>query len=202
MMTRRLFMALATALLFGFAGISMAEPMTPTKQVQVVVDEVIGILKDGSRQGEPRRQAIRDAIAPHFDFRAMSQSTLSVNWKKATPEQQDEFVELFKKLLENVYIVAMESYAGQTVRYGKEKVDGKRASVETFILQPNGVETPVIYRVRLKQDEWLAYDVVVEGVSLVSNYRSTFRSIADKEGMDGVLRMLKDKVSAPTKAGA
>ncbi len=202
MMTRRYIILLAATLTFAFAGVSRAEPMTPTAQVQVVVDEVIAILKDSGQQGEARRQAIRDAIAPHFDFRAMSQSALSVNWKKASPAQQDEFVELFKKLLENVYIVAMEEYAGQTVRYGKEKLKGKRASVETFILQPSGVETPVIYRVRLKQGEWFAYDVIVEGISLVSNYRSTFRTIAKKEGMEGVLRQLKEKVAKPIKADA
>ena len=202
MMTRRYMILLAAALTFAFAGVARAEPVTPTEQVRVVVDEVIAILKDSGQQGEARRQAIRDAIAPHFDFRAMSQSALSVNWKKASPAQQDEFVELFKKLLENVYIVAMEEYAGQTVRYGKEKLKGKRASVETFILQPSGVETPVIYRVRLKQGEWFAYDVIVEGISLVSNYRSTFRTIAKKEGMEGVLRQLKEKVAKPIKADA
>ena len=115
---------------------------------------------------------------------------------------QDEVVELFKKLLENVYIVAMEEYGGQTVRYGKEKTDGKRASVETFILQPTGVETPVIYRLRLKQDKWSAYDVIVEGVSLVSNYRSSFRTIARKEGMEGLLSKLREKVAAPPNADA
>jgi phospholipid transport system substrate-binding protein len=202
MMTRRYFIVLAATLMFAFASLSRAEPMSPTQQVQVVVDEVLAILKDNKQQGEMRRQAIRDAIAPHFDFRAMSQSALSVDWKKASPAQQDEFVELFKKLLENVYIVSMEEYGGQTVRYGKEKVNGKRASVETFILQPSGVETPVIYRVRLKQGEWFAYDVVVEGVSLVSNYRSTFRTIVHTEGIEGVLRQLEEKVATPASAGA
>ena len=201
-MTRRNIFLFAAALTFALAGVSRSEPMSPTQQVQVVVDEVIAILKDSSQQGETRRQAIRNAIAPHFDFRSMSQSALSVNWKKASPAQQDEFVELFKKLLENVYIVSMEEYAGQTVRYGKEKIKGKRASVETFILQPSGVETPVIYRVRLNQGKWFAYDVVVEGISLVSNYRSTFRTIAQKEGMEGVLRQLKEKLAEPAKADA
>jgi len=202
MMTRQLLIALAAAWMFGFAGFSQAEAMTPTQQVRIVVDDVIGILQDSSQQGETRRQGIRDAIAPHFDFRTMSRSTLSVNWKDATPTQQDEFVELFKKLLENVYIVAMEEYGGQTVRYGKEKTDGKRASVKTFILQPTGVETPVIYRLRLKQDKWSAYDVIVEGVSLVSNYRSSFRTIARREGMEGLLSKLREKVAAPPNADA
>lgn len=181
---------------------AVAASSTPTDQVRVVADEVLAVLKDRSLDGNGRRQKIRETIAPHFDFRAMSQSTLAVSWKKATPEQQERFVELFKRILENVYIVAMEEYSGETVKYGREKVADNRASVETFIVRPNGVETPVIYRMRLKENQWLAYDVIVEGVSLVSNYRSTFRRIADKEGIDVLLERMQEKVDGQLQAGA
>ena len=182
------------------AGASAAAT-TPTDQVRGAVDEVLQILQDGNLQSDIRRQKIRDAIAPYFDFRAMSQSTLAVNWKKATSEQKDRFVKLFQKLLENVYIVAMETYSGETVRFGQEKLKGERASVETFIVQPNGPEIPVQYRMRLKQDKWMAYDVIIENVSMVSNYRTSFRQIARRKGMDALLEQLQQKVDGQLQAG-
>lgn len=183
-------------------GAFAAAATTPTEQVRGAVDEVLKILQDGSLQSDTRRQKIRDAIAPYFDFRAMSQSTLAQNWKMATPEQKERFMVLFQELLENVYIVAMEEYSGETVRYGQEKLKGKRASVETFIVQPNGPEIPVMYRMRQKQDQWLAYDVVIENVSLVSNYRTSFRQIAKRQGMDALLKQLQEKVDSQLKADA
>jgi phospholipid transport system substrate-binding protein len=190
----------ATLLVLGmvFGGAVGAASNSPTEQVQTVVDEVISLLKDDSLSKQQRRDQIRATIAPHFDFEAMSQSILALNWKKANPEQRARFVELFQQLLENTYIVAMESYSGETVRYGKEKLDGQKASVETFIVRPTGVETPVVYKLKLNHDRWLAYDVIAEGISLIRNYRTSFRSIAGKDGMEGLLRQLESKVAEPT----
>jgi len=186
----------------AWSGSIAAAEASPTEEIRNAVDAVLALLKDPNLQPETRRKGIRKAIAPHFDYRAMSQSTLALSWKKATPAQQDRFVELFPKMLENVYIVAMEEYSGETVKYGKEKIQGKRASVETFIVQPNGPEIPIVYRMRLKNDRWLAYDVVIEGVSLVSNYRSSFRRIADVEGMDALLEQLQQKIDGRLKNDA
>jgi phospholipid transport system substrate-binding protein len=197
------FIALVFVCSAGYGtGAFAAAATTPTDQVRTAVDEVLKILQDGSLQSDTRRQMIRDAIAPHFDFRAMSQSTLAQSWKKATPEQKERFMVLFQKLLENVYIVAMETYSGETVRYGQEKLTGERASVETFIVQPNGPEIPIQYRMRLKQNQWLAYDVIIENVSLVSNYRTSFRQIARRQGMDALLKRLQEKVDGQLKADA
>ncbi len=200
MIVRKLF----TTLIFGYAvcygtGV-LAALASPTDQIRSAVNEVLVILQSKDLQSETRRQGIRDAIGPYFDFRAMSQSTLALNWKKATPEQKNRFVALYRKLLENTYIVAMEEYSGETVRYGAEKVRGKRASVETFIQQLNGPEIPIIYRMRQKQEKWLAYDVIIEGISLVSNYRRSFRQIAEKEGMETLLKKLKQKVDSRQQA--
>ena len=178
---------------------AFAAAKTPTEQVREVVDEVLALLADEKLEQEARRTQIREAIAPHFDFEAMSRSILAINWKKATPEQRSRFIVLFKQRLENTYVTAMENYSGETVRYGKEKVEGKRASVETFIVRPSGVETPVTYRLRSKSDEWIAYDVIAEGVSLLSNYRSSYRSIVDKEGIDGLLTQMAGKADESPK---
>jgi phospholipid transport system substrate-binding protein len=126
----------------------------------------------------------------------MSRSALAKNWKKATPQEQERFVELFQKLLGNVYITAMEEYAGETVRYGKERVEGERASVETFIVRAGSGEIPVNYRLRVRSGRWLVYDVTVEGVSIISNYRGSFNSIVRKNGISGLLEQLDKKVNA------
>lgn len=178
-----------------------AQAASPTDQIRSVVDEVLALLQDERLSPDARRKGIREVISPYFDFRAMSQSTLAQSWKKATPEQQDRFVELYPKMLENVYIVAMEEYSGEKVKYGKEKVRGKRSTVETFVVQPDGPEIPILYRMRLNQDRWLAYDVVIEGVSLISNYRSSFRRIAEVEGMDALLDQLQQKIASQLQDG-
>ncbi len=166
----------------------------PTGVVQTVVDKVLTVLKDGSLTQEARREKIRTLIAPHFDFQAMSRSILAQNWKKASRQQRDRFIELFSNLLENTYIVAMEAYTNQKIVIAGEKRKGKRALVKTLIEQDTGVATPVNYRMRQNADGWYAYDVVIEGVSLVSNYRSTFRTIVKRDGMDGLLDQLAKKV--------
>jgi phospholipid transport system substrate-binding protein len=167
---------------------------SPTEEVRAVADRVVDLLRNAGLDTAARRQRIRETIAPHFDFPAMSQSILALSWKSATEEQRQRFIDLFGKLLENTYITAMESYAGETVRYGRERVDGDRATVDTFIVRPNGPETPVTYRLRLTERGWMAYDVIAEGVSLVSNYRTSFRSIVEKDGMEGLLSQLRQKV--------
>ncbi len=166
---------------------------SPTEQLREVVDGVMALLKQPEVDQAQRRQQMRDLIAPHFDFEVMSRSILAKNWKKADAAQRDRFVELFKRLMENTYIAAMESYTNETIRYGKEKIRKNKAVAETFIIR-TGVEIPVIYRLRQRGDKWLAYDVVIEGVSIVRNYRSSFASLVKKQGIDGLLANLESKV--------
>ena len=172
-----------------------AQAQPPTKAVETVVEQVLAQLRDESLDPGARRARLREAIAPGFDFESMARSILASAWKKATPEEQASFLQLFQKLLEDTYIAAMEDYSGQMVRYGKERIQGPLASVETFIVRTNGVETPVEYRLRTRDDRWFAYDVTVEGVSLVNNYRSSFRSIVRKDGMNGLIDQLDRKVN-------
>jgi phospholipid transport system substrate-binding protein len=177
--------------LFGSSQ-AVAVP-SPTEQLREVVDGVMALLKQPEVDQAQRRQQMRDLIAPHFDFEVMSRSILAKNWKKADAAQRDRFVELFKRLMENTYIAAMESYTNETIRYGKEKIRKNKAVAETFIIR-TGVEIPVIYRLRQRGDKWLAYDVVIEGVSIVRNYRSSFASLVKKQGIDGLLANLESKV--------
>lgn len=167
--------------------------VTPSEQIREVVDAVMEVLKQPGLDQAQRRQGIRELIAPHFDFKVMSRSILARNWKKADAAQRAQFVALFRQLMENTYITAMEAYTSETVRYGKETLRKNKALVETFIVRPS-LEIPVVYRLRQRSGKWLAYDIVIEGVSIVRNYRTSFAGLVKKKGMEGLLASLEAKV--------
>jgi phospholipid transport system substrate-binding protein len=164
-------------------------------RIKQTVDEVIKVLRAPDMDKDKRRDMVRNIVRPRFDYRAMSQIILATNWKKATEEQQDRFIFLFRDLLEHTYFSAMDSYTGETVRMGREKLNGKRAVVQTYV-SSTSKEVPVNYNLRLKNDDWFAYDVSVDGVSLVSNYRTSFRNLVREKGMDGLLQELEKKVDS------
>ncbi len=132
-------------------------------------------------------------ITERFDFRAMSQRTLATNWKKASKEEQQHFVDLFAELIQNTYIGRVEAYTNETVVYSREKVMDDRAVVDTMIITSNA-EIPVSYKLHLKDERWLVYDVSIEGVSLISNYRTSYQEIVMKEGFTGLLAKMEEKV--------
>lgn len=167
---------------------------TPRQQVKVTVDQILSILKDPALNWSERQKQIEPIVNKGFDFRSMSQSVLSTHWKKANPAEQERFVRYFSEYLESTYLEKARHYSGETVRYGKEKIKGDRALVETFIVTQNK-EIPVNYKLhRAPGDQWRAYDVEIEGVSLISNYRSVYSSIIKSEGMSGLLNDLEDQV--------
>jgi phospholipid transport system substrate-binding protein len=181
-------------LLIGYGSWALAT-ISPSMRIKQTVDEVLKVLQTPDLDSEKRRDMVRIIVRPRFDYRAMSQIILAKNWKRASTDQQDRFVYLFRDLLEHTYFSAMDKYTGETVRMGREKVDGKRAVVETFI-STSSKEVPVNYNLRLKNNDWFAFDVSVDGVSLVSNYRTSFRNLVREKGMDGLLQELEKKVDS------
>ncbi len=165
----------------------------PMARVKDSVDRVITVLQDESLDRETQWNRIGAVINDSFDFRSMSQSVLATNWKKATPEERKRFVEFFSQYLEETYRTKIESYSNQRVEYLAETVRGKRAVVETVIVT-DSTQIPVNYKLKNNNGEWYAYDVVIEGVSLVSNYRSTFAAIVNNDGMDGLLNDIQDRI--------
>ncbi len=165
----------------------------PTSRVKDSVDKVISVLKDKSLDRETRWNRIGVVINDSFDFRSMSQSVLATNWKKATPEERKRFVEFFSQYLEDTYRTKIEAYTNQRVEYVGETIRGKRAVVETLIIT-DSTEIPVNYKLKNNDGEWFAYDVVIEGVSLVNNYRSTFAAIVNNDGMDGLLNDIQGRI--------
>jgi phospholipid transport system substrate-binding protein len=164
-----------------------------TDSVRMSVESIIGILKDTGLDKSAKREKIRVVIAERFDFRAMSQRTLATNWRKASMEEQQQFVELFAKLIQNTYISRVEAYTNEEVQYPGEKVTNDRAVVDTLIMT-SSAEIPVTYKLYLKDDRWLVYDVNIEGVSLISNYRNSYQEIVKREGFAGLLAKMEEKV--------
>jgi len=183
------------SLLTLFSAFAVAEQFsTPTDRVKDSVDKVITVLKDKSLGKEERWSKIGLVINDSFDFRSMSQSVLATNWKKATPEERQQFVVFFSQYLEDTYRTKIEAYTNQKVDYVGETIRGKRAVVETLIITDNA-EIPVNYKLKNNDGNWFAYDVVIEGVSLVNNYRSTFAAIVKNDGMDGLLSDIQTRIN-------
>jgi len=121
----------------------------------------------------------------------MAKRSLGPNWRERTPEERDRFVALFRELLENSYLGKIESYQGEEIRYGKETVDGPYAEVKTLVVTSKGQEIPVDYRMLEDDGRYRIYDVVVEGISLVGNYRSQFNSILQKSSFGELIDKLR-----------
>jgi|SRR3989339_188432 len=178
-------------------GISCAAPPDPVVFIKEAVDEIILILQDEklaapSRRAE-RKKRVVTIVEKKFDFREMSMRALAKHWRERTPEEQDRFVFLFKKLLENTYIAKIETYSGEKVVFKKTAMQGNKTIVYSVLVRKT-LETPVNYKLKSNDDHWMVYDVEVEGVSLVNNYRTQFASILSKEMFAGLIAKLEDKV--------
>ena len=191
-MLKRVLLTLITGFALAFTAMSFAGN-SPTDVVRTSVDAVLAILDNEQLNYDDKRTQIRVIVKERFDFRAMSQRTLATNWKKTTDEEKDKFVELFSQLIENSYVGKIESYTNERVDYPGEKVSGRKAVVETLIIT-SSADIPVDYRVYQKGQQWLVYDVIIEGVSLISNYRSSYQEIMKKEGFDGLLAKMRAKI--------
>ncbi|MDI6801621.1 MAG: ABC transporter substrate-binding protein [Thermodesulfovibrionales bacterium] len=179
-------------------GVSIAYAGLPTEQVKETVDKVLDILRDKelkkSEKTKERRAAIRKVVDERFDFEEMAKSSLSLHWKKRTPEERKEFVPLFTDLLERSYIKKIESYEDEKITYAGEDIDGEYSSVRSKVITKRNVEIPIAYRLLKKNNnKWEVYDVVIEGVSLVSNYRNQFNKIIRTNSYEELVKRMKNK---------
>lgn len=169
----------------------------PTDQLRAGIDEVIRILRDTSLSGEEkkaeRRALLRKAISRRFDFAEMARRALASQWKKRTPQERKEFVALFSLLMERSYLGKIELYTDEVIRYLKEVVDKDFARVKTVVVTKKKQEIPLYYRLHKAGDQWKVYDVIVEGVSLVNNYRQQFRAIIRKSSYADLVKKLRAK---------
>lgn len=182
--------------IFLFSGSNVMAENSATEQLKPTLDELIVILKDESLQGDEnkveRRTKIMATVKKGFDFREMSKRVLGRTWKTISDEQREYFTELMTKLLENVYIGKLEGYSGKQLVYSNERQKGSRAQVTTLI-EHEGVELPIHYILKNKNDKWMVYDINIEGVSLVRNYMEQFKSILRKDKFEGLVKVIEEK---------
>jgi phospholipid transport system substrate-binding protein len=192
--------------LFLLIAVPAQGAVSPLEQVRTTVQSIIGVMQDKDLQqpnkSEERQAKIMDYVNRRFDFEEMSKLTLASNWRGLTPEEKENFQELFADLLKNSYIGRIEAYSGEEVRFEKEIFDGEqrtRAMVYTKVIKSNQ-EIPINYKLLNKQDEWYVYDVLIEGVSLVRNYRTEFARIITKEKFAGLIKRMQEKIASRDEA--
>ena len=169
----------------------------PFDTVKGHVNEVLRVLRDPALQGDANKEAKQEkieAIADEmFDYVALSRLTLGRNWRKFNGDQKKEFVQLYRSILEKAYLDRILAYTDEKVTFGKETMlSKKKAEVQTHIITKS-VEIPIYYRVYLKDGEWKVYDIIIEGISLVKNYRTQFREILANNPPEEVLEILRKK---------
>jgi phospholipid transport system substrate-binding protein len=195
--TRRALALVATALMVLWTPAeSLAGPATD--QVKGTVDQVIKILTDPTLKGETkvqeRRAKIRQVVLQRFGFTEMSKRSLGRYWSERTPEERTEFVRLFTDLLERAYIDRVDGYTGEQVVYLGESVDGDYSEVRSKIVTKRNQEIPILYRLQKNNANWEVYDVIVEGVSLVNNYRTQFSKIIRTSSYQGLVKKMQVKL--------
>ena len=190
--------ALVLALAASLAGLgSAAEGGIPTDQLRGATDRVLKVLQDPAlkepAKGDARRQQIRAIADEIFDWQETGKRALGRHWQGRSPKEQEEFSKLFAELVERSYIGKIEQYAGERVVYAGETLEGEQATVRTKLVTKANTEIPVDYRMQKEGDRWRAYDVVIEGVSLVANYRTQFNRIIQQSGYGELVQKLKAK---------
>jgi len=174
---------------------SPAPAGAPTDQLKAPVDEVIRILRDPNLKSDSmvaeRRAAIRKKAESIFDFQEIAKRALGRHWQSLSAGEQGEFVLLFTDLLERAYLVKIERYSGEPIVYTGDSIEGELATVKTKFITKQGTEMPIEYRLLRHGDRWLVYDVFVEGVSLIANYRTQFDRIMRTGSYQELARRLR-----------
>ena len=184
-----------------FLILSIAVPVWaagPTEAIKQTTDKILSIvtdpdLKSSSKTAE-REKLIRQAVDERFNWEEMARRSLATHWAKRTAEERKEFVPLFADLLERTYMKKVEDYSGEKVLYERETKEGDYATVRVKIVTKKNKDIPVEYRLKKEGNDWLIYDVSIEGVSLVNNYRTQFNSIITQSSYENLIKRLKEKV--------
>jgi phospholipid transport system substrate-binding protein len=181
------------------SAVGLATAGEPTDLVRQITDQVLKILEDPQFQA-PNRHAERQErlhkIAEQvFDWQEMARRALAIHWRERTPQEQQEFVRLFRDLVEGTYINRLESAIQEKreIQYVGEQVDGSRATVKTNVVTRRNQQVPIEYRLQKADGRWLIYDVLVEGISLVNNYRSQFNRIITSSSYNDLVQKMKNR---------
>jgi len=189
-----------TFVLMGFSGSVFAiEKVSADQLIKNTSQQVLKALDEQKEQlkKDPNHvyKLVDDIILPHLDFEKMAKLALGKNWRKANAKQQKEFTEVFRQLLVRTYSKSLSEYTGQKIVYlpFRMKAGSKRVTVKTEISQSSGFPIPIDYTLFLKGDAWKVYDIKIDGLSLVTNYRGTFAKEIRAKGISGLIKRLEDK---------
>ena len=171
----------------------------PTVQIKSTVDQVIQTLSNPTLQGEGKKQELRkrlrEAIFARFDFQEMAQRSLGPHWQRRSANERIEFMKVFSDLLEKSYVDKIESYNNEKFIYTNEKINGTYAEVDSKLQTSKGEEFVISYKLHRVGEDWRVYDLVIENVSLVNNYRSQFNRVLSNSNYDELISKLKAKLS-------
>jgi len=199
MMRRSRIVAIGLLFLMLALGAEIADAGVATDQIKSTVDKAIIVLKDPrlkpSAKTKERREQLKQILYARFDFTEMARRALGANWRRRTPQEQEEFVRLFTDILERAYADIIEGYTDEKIIYFNERVDGTYADVGSKILTSKGEEYSIYYKAHLVSNEWKVYDVVAENISLVNNYRSQFNRVIANSSYEELIRRLRDKAA-------
>jgi phospholipid transport system substrate-binding protein len=186
--------SLVLTLALGLAP-SPAGAGAPMEQLKMQVDRVLKLLDDPALRDKPKdkRVAVRKIADDIFDFGETAKRSLGRHWVARTQAERDEFVKLFGDLLERSYISKVELYGGEKIQYVTDKIEGDQASVLSKLVTKAGSDVPIEYRMLKKGERWLVYDVIIEGVSLVSNYRTQFNKIIQTSSFAELVKKMKSR---------
>ncbi|VAW71715.1 Phospholipid ABC transporter shuttle protein MlaC [hydrothermal vent metagenome] len=184
----------------ALSSLSVAATIQPDQLIKQTSEQVLHALEHKKEEYKDRPEMIfalvNDIILPHLDFRAMSKLALGKNWRKANEDQQGRFVAAFKTMLIRTYSKSLTEYAGEEIEFlpYRPPAQGKRTvKVKTLIKQGSGPVIPINYSLRIKNDIWKVYDIKIDGISLVTNYRHTFASDINRVGIEGLIKKLLSK---------
>ncbi|UCF31719.1 MAG: ABC transporter substrate-binding protein [bacterium] len=192
-MNRKLIATLSLFLFTFPLTAATAAATGPQQTVEHMVNTAIDILTDEGLDDRARQDRVRSLVLESVDFRSMSQRILAQNWKQASPEERDRFVQLFIDLLEATYIGRIDEYSNEKVEFARERVKDDRAIVDTFFVTGDA-KIPIDYKLLNSGGKWMIFDVSIEEVSLVSNFRETYSEIIRKDGLQGLLEQMETKI--------
>ncbi len=180
-------------------GMPAQANLSPQDLVQQTADRMLGKLKEERAviAAEPQRiyELVNEIVLPHFDFEYMSQLVVGKHWRGASAEQRNKFVGEFRTLLVRTYATSLNQYVDQQIVYlpSRDKAGADEATVRTEIEQPGTFPIPIDYKLHLKDSKWIVFDVVIDGVSMVTNYRTTFAKEIRAGGMDALIASLAER---------
>jgi phospholipid transport system substrate-binding protein len=197
-------------LILGLAGTLALLPVPagaggPTAELRTAAEKVIQILDDPALKPEAqaleRQAAVRAVVIDLFDFAEISRRALARHWRPLSDAEREEFVALFRALLDRTYLPQIKLYQGERIQFVGESVDGEFAAVQARVAVRRGLEAAVLFRLHRTGERWLIYDVSVEGISLVGNYRAQFDQIIQRASYGGLVARMKQKLAADALLG-